>query len=52
MIPYLDLSRDYLNYKKFIIKNMDKLYSEGRFIQGEEIKTLEKKLQDYLQVKY
>jgi dTDP-4-amino-4,6-dideoxygalactose transaminase len=52
MIPYLDLSRDYLNYKKFIIKNMDKLYSEGRFIQGEEIKILEKKIQDYLKVKY
>lgn len=43
MISYLDLSKDYLNYKKFIIKSMDKLYSEGRFIQGEEIKILEKK---------
>jgi hypothetical protein len=52
MIPYLDISKDYLNYKKFIIKSMDRLHSKGRFIQGEEIKTLEKKLQDYLKVKY
>lgn len=52
MIPFLDLSEDYINYKKFIIKSMDKLYSEGRFIQGEEIEILEKKIQDFLKVKY
>ena len=52
MLPFLDLSRNYSFYKKFIIKNINKIYSSGKFIQGKEVEILEKKIQEYLNVKY
>ena len=52
MLKFLDLSKDYKFYKKFIIKNINKIYSSGKFIQGKEIEILEKKIKDYLKVKY
>ena len=51
MLKFLDLSKDYKFYKKFIIKNINKIYSSGKFIQGKEIEILEKKIKDYLKVK-
>lgn len=51
-MEFIDLKKQYSILKKEINKNIDKVLNEGSYIMGEEVKILEKKLADYVGVKY
>jgi dTDP-4-amino-4,6-dideoxygalactose transaminase len=51
-IPFVDLSRQYLNIKKDIDKAISKVLNKSSFILGEELTAFEKEFAEYCGVKY
>lgn len=51
-MEFIDLKKQYKVLKKNIDKNIKKVLIDGKYIMGEEVKELEKKLAKYVGVKY
>lgn len=52
MIPMNDLSLQYHGLKKDICKSIDKVLEHGQYIMGPEVYELEKKLAEYVGIRY
>lgn len=51
-MEFIDLKKQYEVLKNNINKNIQKVLDDGKYIMGEEVKELEKRLADYVGVKY
>ncbi len=51
-IPFLDLKKQNLQYEEELIHSFHKFLHSGWYIMGEELKSFEKKLSDYVGTKY
>ncbi|MBM7684512.1 DegT/DnrJ/EryC1/StrS family aminotransferase [Defluviitalea raffinosedens] len=52
MIPLLDLKKQYETIKNEIDERLQKVISSAQYIMGEEIRILEKKMEEYIGCKY
>ena len=51
-MEFIDLKKQYSVLKKDINKNIKTVLDNGNYIMGEEVKTLEKELAEYVGTKY
>lgn len=51
-MEFIDLKAQYQKLKNEINQNIEKVLNDGHYIMGEEVKTLEKELAEYVGVKY
>lgn len=51
-VPLFDLTRQYENLKKDVLKKLDAVFTSGNVVMGSNVKALEKEISNYLGSKY
>jgi dTDP-4-amino-4,6-dideoxygalactose transaminase len=51
-VPLFDMTRQYENLRKEILKNLDAVFTSGRVILGDNVKMLEENVEKYLNTKH
>ncbi len=52
MIPYVNLKKQYLDERKVLLPIIDKILQSGEYVGGREIEKFEKKIANFLNVKF